>query len=99
MGTGQAFFPMSRNFQHDLTYHSRSAFPPSDAWLEKYRRYLERENLRLSGGDVAGHYLQRLSIYYGAYQQTGNDVYRFKSWQAVHLACGWLSQIQREGRS
>jgi hypothetical protein len=90
---------MSRNFQHDLRYHSRGDFPSYCDWLERYVAFLRSEGIRLRSGTIGGHLLRCVLAHHQLFKETGSCHERFRTWECVQEACYWLAQLDAGGKS
>ena len=62
-----------------------------DSWIERYLHWLQRETVRLGGGQIARHYLACAQAEYCASDNVGA---RYRAWLAIRVCCQWLAQLE-----
>jgi hypothetical protein len=65
-----------------------------DSWIERYLHWLQRETVRLGGGQIARHYLACTQAAYAEYCASSNASARYRAWLAIRVCCQWLAQLE-----
>ena len=92
---GRAATPGQSKNNHSGRYlHDNFGFGNSDRWLERYLRWLQLENERLSGGEIGRGFWKFALASYSEFRVSSCPRARWRTWMGIQALCEWLSKSE-----